>query len=52
MSCWSDEDYIGRVARVARKTHGIQLPISTIQKSLFITATSGAEFVPTEMPGC
>ena len=34
MSCWSDEDYIGRVARVARKTHGITLPISTIQKSL------------------
>ena len=34
MSCWTDEDYIGRVARVARKTHGIQLPISTIQKCL------------------
>lgn len=35
-SCWSDEDYIGRISRVSRKVHGtsITLAFSTLRKSL------------------
>lgn len=33
-ACWSDEDYIGRIARVTRKSHSVQLTPSSIRKSL------------------
>ena len=32
-SCWSDEDYIGRIARANRKTHSLACE-ATIKKTL------------------
>lgn len=31
---WSDEDYIGRISRVARSTHGATVSVSTMAKTL------------------
>jgi hypothetical protein len=31
---WSDEDYIGRVSRVARSAHGATISISCMRKCL------------------
>ena len=33
-ACWSDEDYIGRVSRVARSAHGATVSISCMRKTL------------------
>ena len=33
-SCWSDEDFVGRVSRVARSCHGATLSISCMRKCL------------------
>ena len=32
--CWTDEDYIGRVSRVARSCHGASQSIGAMRKSL------------------
>ena len=34
LATWTDEDYIGRVARVGRKVHNLNLPMSTIKRCL------------------
>jgi hypothetical protein len=34
LATWTDEDYIGRVARVGRKVHNLKLPMSTIKRCL------------------
>ena len=34
VSCWSDEDYIGRVSRISRACHGLTVSISTMRKAL------------------
>lgn len=31
---WSDEDFIGRVSRCARSTHGATISVSTMKKCL------------------
>lgn len=33
-SCWSDEDYIGRIARTSRRTNSLRVTYRTITKSL------------------
>lgn len=33
-ACWSDEDFIGRVCRTARRTHSMQMTFHTMTKSL------------------
>lgn len=34
VACWSDEDYIGRISRIARGCHGLTCSISTMRKAL------------------
>ena len=34
LATWTDEDFIGRVARVGRKVHNLNLPMSTIKRCL------------------
>ena len=33
-SCWSDEDYIERIARLSRKCHQLQLQRGTMKRAL------------------
>lgn len=36
--CWDDEDYVGRLSRVTRKTHPRTLATSTVQRHLLMLA--------------
>lgn len=37
-ACWSDEDFIGRVSRISRATHGLTATIMTLRRSLGLYA--------------
>lgn len=36
LACWADEDFVGRVARVARKCHPIQQAFGTMTRCLMM----------------